>query len=100
MQHSPEPATSTSPTPLEMVEQVMDLSVGAVTALMPALLLAMPAIILLALVVIPLALAGAVLAVVGLVAAAPYLLFRSIRRAGIGRTRRETRTSASRPVPG
>lgn len=100
MQHSTEPTTSTSPSPLELAEQVMDLSVGAVTALMPALLLAMPSIVLLGLVIIPLAVAGAILAVVGLVAAAPYLLFRSIRRAGGGRRRRESRTSVSRPVPG
>jgi hypothetical protein len=100
MQHSPEPATSTNPTPLEMAEHLMDLSVGAVTALMPALLLAMPAIVLLGLVIIPLAVAGAVLAVVGLVAASPYLLFRWIRRSGIGRSGRETRTSVTRPAPG
>ena len=43
----PEPTRATTPTPLEMVEQVVDLSVGGVAALMPALLLAMPGVVLL-----------------------------------------------------
>jgi hypothetical protein len=71
---------SGNPTPLEMVEHVVDLSVGAVTALMPVLLLAMPGIVLLLLAVIPLVAGAAVVGLVGAIAAAPYLVFRAVRR--------------------
>jgi hypothetical protein len=75
-----EPTPADNPTPLEMAEHVIDLSVGAATALMPLLLLAMPAIVLLGLVVIPLAAGAAIVALVGAIAAAPFLLVRAIRR--------------------
>jgi Flp pilus assembly protein TadB len=65
------------PTPLEMVEQVVDLTGGFFVALMPALLLAMPCILL---VVVPLAVLAAPLAIVGAIVALPYLLLRSVRR--------------------
>ena len=76
----PEPTRATTPTPLEMVEQVVDLSVGGVAALMPALLLAMPGVVLLLLAVIPLVAGAVVVGLVGAIAAAPYLLFRAVRR--------------------
>jgi ribose/xylose/arabinose/galactoside ABC-type transport system permease subunit len=70
----------TDKTPLEMVEEGIDLSVGAVTALMPALLLAMPGLVLLLPLIIPLVLGAMIAGLVGAVAAAPYLLVRAVRR--------------------
>jgi hypothetical protein len=72
-----------NPSPIEMLEQLADLTAGGVAALMPALLLAMPAIVLLGLVFIPLAAAGLVLALVVAVAAAPILLVRAVSRARV-----------------
>jgi len=74
----PQADESTSPTVTEILEQVIDLSVGAVTALMPALLLAMPGIVLLGLAVIPLAAGALVLGLVGAIVAAPFLLARKL----------------------
>jgi Flp pilus assembly protein TadB len=65
------------PTPLEMVEEAVDLTAGFFVALMPALILAMPCILL---VVVPLVLLAAPLAIVGAIVAPPYLLLRSVRR--------------------
>ena len=64
-----------------MIDDVLNLVTGAITALLPAFLLAVPCLVLL---VVPLLLAGLVLAaigvVVGLLAAPPVLLVRSLRR--------------------
>jgi hypothetical protein len=71
------------PSPIEMLEQIVDLTAGATAALMPALILAMPGIVLLGLVFIPLAAVGLVLGLVAAVVAAPFLLVRAVSRARV-----------------
>ena len=82
-----QPNVPAEPTPLEMVEEVADLTSGFFVALMPALILAMPCILL---VVVPLAVLAAPLAILGAIVALPYLLLRAVlrrRRTTRGRTR-------------
>ena len=77
-----EPAT---PSLGDMIDDVLNLVTGGITALLPAVLLGVPAI---ALLVAPLLLVGVVLAAIGavlaLVAAPPVLLVRSLRRRRLG----------------
>jgi Flp pilus assembly protein TadB len=81
------------PTALEMVEQVVDLTVGFFAALMPALLLAMPCIVL---VVVPLVILAVPFAILGAIVALPYLLIRSVRRRRrAARSRTRSRLSAA-----
>jgi Flp pilus assembly protein TadB len=81
------------PTPLEMVEQVVDLTAGFFVALMPALLLAMPCILL---VVVPLVVLAVPFAIVGAIVALPFLLLRSVRRRRpAARSRTRSRLSAA-----
>jgi Flp pilus assembly protein TadB len=90
-------AQSDSPTALEMVEEIVDLTAGFATALMPALLLAMPCILL---VVVPLVILAVPLTIAGAIVALPYLLLRSVRRlrrAGRGGT--QSRISAATIAP-
>jgi hypothetical protein len=61
-----------APTTSEMIEEVVDLSVGLGVMLLPALILAVPCAVLL----IPLALPVIPLALL----ASPYLLYRGVRR--------------------
>ena len=71
---------ASTPTVGQIVEETMDLGVGATTALMPALLLAMPGIVLLGLAFIPLAVVGLVVGLLGAVVAGPILLVRKLLR--------------------
>jgi ribose/xylose/arabinose/galactoside ABC-type transport system permease subunit len=73
----------TEQTPLEMIEDVVDLSVGAVTALMPALLLAIPGVVLLLPLLIPLVAGALIMGIVGAIAAVPFLLVRAVRRSRV-----------------
>jgi hypothetical protein len=72
-----------------VLEEVADLSAGAVTVFLPLFILAVPGI---ALVVVPVIAAGAVVAVAGallaLVLAPPYLVVRAIRDRRVGHARR------------
>jgi hypothetical protein len=76
--HTPEPPR---PTFGEMLEELIDLSVGLGVALMPLLVLAVPGIILVVLpAILLLALAAPLAAVGAVIAAPPYLLARWLRR--------------------
>ena len=77
----------TSPTVVEMVEEVVDLTSGAVTVLMPALLLAVPCLVLLLPLLVPLIVGGLFLGLVGAVLAGPILLIRKLRASSIERRR-------------
>jgi Flp pilus assembly protein TadB len=69
-------------TPLEMLEDVIDLSIGLSVILMPLFLIAIPGVLLL--LIAPVVLVGVVAAipavVAGVLLAPPYLLFRALRR--------------------
>jgi hypothetical protein len=67
---------STEPTVLEMVDDVVGLAAGAVTALLPLFVLSVPCFVLL----LPLALVGAVAALAGAILAAPFLIVRALLR--------------------
>jgi hypothetical protein len=84
------PATPSQTTTIaQVLEEVADLSAGAVTVFLPLLILAVPGI---ALVVVPVIAAGAVIAVAGallaLPLAAPYLVLRAIRGRRVAHGRR------------
>jgi Flp pilus assembly protein TadB len=71
-------ATHTS---LQVVEELLDLTVGATTVFLPLFILALPCVVL---VVLPVLVVGAIVALVGGVVAAvlapAFLLFRAVRR--------------------
>jgi ABC-type polysaccharide/polyol phosphate export permease len=71
-----------SPSLLEMLEEVVNLSVGVIIVLLPVLILAVPgAVVLIVLPAILLLAAAAIpVAIVGAIAAPPYLLARMVRR--------------------
>ena len=90
----------------QLLQEVVDLTAGAVTVLLPIFILAVPAI---GLVIVPVIALGAILAIVGLLVALPllppYLLIRAIRRRRVARAGRtgERRELAlrvhARPTP-
>jgi Flp pilus assembly protein TadB len=87
-------APSDRPTLLQMLEEVVDLSVGLGVLLLPSLILAVPGIILF--VVLPAVLllaAAAPVAIVAALVASPYMLVRSVRRRRRPRAVTEVRTA-------
>ena len=87
------PTTPDRPTTTQIVEEILDLSVGFGVALMPALILAVPGIILFVvlpgLLLLPFAIVGA------LIIGPPYLLLRAVLR----HKDRSRRRQAERVVP-
>ena len=75
-------------TAFEMVEEVVDLSAGLVTLLLPLLVIALPGVILMLVLpaVLLLAVVAAPVAVAGAMLAPPYLLVRLVRTRGSART--------------
>jgi hypothetical protein len=65
-----------SPTPFEMFEEALDLTVGFSVVLLPAFILAIPCVILL----LPLLVPAIPLAIMAALLAPPYLLIRALRR--------------------
>jgi ABC-type polysaccharide/polyol phosphate export permease len=93
------PGTAKDPTPdrptvVEILEELMDLSVGLGVMLMPMLVLAVPGLILLALPALLLLPVLALLVVGAVIAAPPYLLFRFVRR-----RRRRSGPAPAGPAP-
>jgi hypothetical protein len=71
---------SDDPTPVQMLDQTLDMVAGLSILILPLFPLAIPGVILLGIVLIPLAAVGLVAALVGGVLASPYLLVRALRR--------------------
>jgi hypothetical protein len=68
------------PTPVQMLDQILDMVAGLSILFLPLFPLAIPGVVVLGLVLIPLAVVGLVAAVAGGVVASPYLLVRALRR--------------------
>jgi hypothetical protein len=68
------------PTPLETLDEVLDLAGGLSILLLPLFPLAVPGVVVLGVVLVPLAAVGVVVALAGAILASPYLLLRSVRR--------------------
>jgi hypothetical protein len=76
----PTPQRADEPTPIEMLEDVLDLIGGGVAALLPLFVLCVPGIVLLGIVLVPLAVLAVPVGLAVALLAGPYFLVRALRR--------------------